>query len=45
VLTARLRDQQNADLKRAEDHVCSCGWITARAICLMCDGVRTDGDA
>lgn len=38
--TATLRRRQERDRALADDHVCSCGWITALPVCPMCDGVR-----
>lgn len=41
-LTAHARRADERDLSRADrtDHLCTCGWITAREVCPGCEGVR-----
>lgn len=43
MLTAEYLRKRYADPQ--PDRVCECGWITARSICPICDGIRVGGKA
>lgn len=40
VLTAALHKRR--DHRPDDEHICTCGWITARPVCPMCNGIRVD---